>query len=113
MAGFTGGRKPLGVGGYPIGPAPPVVSETTNAGTDTFYLLGFDLAEGINPTASSISPINVTETGTVSSDTYYIMGMVLAESASAATQGGAFRITEMGSVGSDTYYILGMILSEH
>lgn len=113
MAGFTGGRKPLGSGGFPIGPPPPIVTQTTNLGTDTFYLLGFDLAEAINPTGSSLSPVKVTETGSVSSDTYYILGAVLAESGAPGSSGGAFRITEMGSVGSDTYYVLGFVLSEH
>ena len=113
MAGFTGGRKPLGIGGYPIGPPPPTVTETTNVGTDIFYLLGFDLAEASNPTGSSNPPVNVTETGSVATDTYYILGMVLAESGAPASSGGTFQITETGSVGADTYYVFGFVLREH
>ena len=112
MAGFTGGRKPLGIAGYPPVTPGPTVSETASIGTDTFFLIGFDLAEALNPVGSSNPPVRVTETGSNATDTYYIMGLVLAESTSAGSVGASFNITEQGSVGSDTYFVFGFVLAE-
>lgn len=112
MAGFPGGRRPLGGAGIPPDAPGPTVSASSTIGTDTFYLFGAALAEEIDPTAAGFPPVRVTETGTNASDTYYVMGFVLAEPSSVGTNAGRFRITEQGTVGSDTFYILGMVLAE-
>lgn len=112
MAGFTGGRRPLGGAGIPPAAPGPTVSASATLGTDTFYMFGAALAEEIDPTAAGFPPVRITETGTIASDTYYVLGFVLSEPSSVGTNAGRFRITEMGSVGSDTYYVLGFVLAE-
>lgn len=112
MAGFTGGRKPLGVAGIPPDAPGPIVTASPSIGTDTFYILGLTMAEEIDPTGAGNPPVRVTESGTNATDTYYVLGFVLAEPSSVGTNAGRFRILEQGSVGSDTYYVLGFVLAE-
>jgi hypothetical protein len=112
MAGFPGGRKPLGAAGIPPSAPGPTVSESSSIGTDTFYLLGLTLAEDTNPTGSGNHPVRITESGGNATDSYYVLGFVLAEPSSVGTNAGRFRILEQGSVGSDTYYVLGFVLAE-
>jgi hypothetical protein len=112
MAGFTGNPRKLGSAGIPPSLPPPVVTETTSVGTDTFYLLGIALAEDINPNGSGYPPVRATMTASPGTDTYYILEVVLSESLTMGPTAGTFRITETGSAGSDTYYALAIILSE-
>jgi len=112
MAGFPGNPRRLGSAGIPPAGPPPIVSETSNTGTDTFYVLGIALAEDIAPDGSSYPAVRVTETASNGTDSYFVLGFVLTESGSSGSSGGTFRITETGSVGTDTYFVLGIVLSE-
>lgn len=112
MAGFPGNPKRLGSAGIPPPGVIPTVTATTNFGTDTFYEMGFVLAEDINPNASANPRVSITATPSNATDTYYAISLVLAESTTHDPTAGTFRITATGSVGTDTYYALAIVLSE-
>lgn len=113
MAGFPGNSRKVGSAGFPPGAPPPLVTETTSVGTDTFYIGGIAFAEDINPNGASNPPVRATATGsTGATDTYYMLAAVFAESGSPGSSAGTFNATATGSVGSDTYYILGIVFGE-
>lgn len=112
MAGFPGGRKPLGMAGIPPGAPPPFVTATANPGLDNYYLMGLALAEDINPVGSANTPQKATFNATIGTDTFYTFGFVLAESSTIGPNAGSFRMTAQGSVGADTFYIFGLVLAE-
>jgi hypothetical protein len=112
MAGFTGNNRRLGSAGIPPAADPPVVTETTNTGTDSFYIAGLAFAEDIAPNGAANPPVNAKATTNTGTDSFYVLAAVFAESGAPGSSGGTFNVTETGTAGADTYYILGMVFGE-
>jgi hypothetical protein len=70
----------FGESATPVGSANPPVQAlaTPSNATDTYYILGFALAESMAPSTSAGS-YQVTETGSAGGDTYYVVGFVMSE----------------------------------